>query len=233
MKSLLLVGCFPLNFDILFAFYICTISYYFICYCNVVETITSSASPTWNLAHDGHQINHSFEGLRSSCITNSHTKQTDAGVTPMKHRNDGPSTTHMDVGWKPPVHVHAEETEESKSASVWSVISNHSAPNSGRQFSSPTTGCTDVRKPDALASCRLFGFDLKRPSVAPSRLADIPKDNSELHISSALSSADSEQKSSVSKEFRDSRQDQLQVPTKEVQSRQSNSSRSRTKVYQR
>ncbi|KAL1552734.1 auxin response factor 9-like [Salvia divinorum] len=196
----------------------------------VPETITSTASPTWNLAHDGHQINHSFQGQRSGCSTNSLAKQTDAGTTPIKHNNDGASTTRMDGGWQPPVHVHGEETEESKSASTWSVISNNSAPNSGRQFSSLATGCTDVRKSDALASCRLFGFDLKGPSIPPSRLVDTPNDNGELHIPSALSSADSEQKSTVSKEFRDLRQDQLQVPTKEVQSRQSNSSRSRTKV---
>ncbi|KAL0312429.1 UNVERIFIED_CONTAM: Auxin response factor 9 [Sesamum radiatum] len=41
---------------------------------------------------------------------------------------------------------------------------------------------------------------------------------------------DSDQKSAVFKDCRDSKQDQLQAPTKEVQSRHSNSSRSRTKV---
>ncbi|XP_057802479.1 auxin response factor 9-like [Salvia miltiorrhiza] len=196
----------------------------------VPETKTSTAPPTWNLAHDAHQINRSFEGQRSSYIANSHTKQTDPGTTPMKHSNDGASTTRMDGGWQPSLNGHAEETEDSKSASAWSVISNHSAPSAGLQFNTLATGSTDVRKPDALASCRLFGFDLKSPSIAPSRLVDIPNDSGEVHIPSALSSADSEQKSSVSKEFRDLRPDQLQVPTKEVQSRQSNSSRSRTKV---
>ncbi|KAG6391444.1 hypothetical protein SASPL_149198 [Salvia splendens] len=144
--------------------------------------------------------------------------------------NDGASTTRMDGGRQPPLHVHAEETEDSKSASAWSVISNPSAPNSGSQFNTLATACTDVRKPDAQPSCRLFGFNLNSPSIAPSRLADIPKDSGQVHIPSALSSADSEQKSSVSKEFKELRQDQLQVPTKEIQSRQSNSSRSRTKV---
>nr|ANI70193.1 auxin response factor ARF21 [Salvia miltiorrhiza] len=196
----------------------------------VPETKTSTAPPTWNLAHDAHQINRSFEGQRSSYIANSHTKHTDPGTTPMKHSNDGASTTRMDGGWQPSLNGHAEETEDSKSASAWSVISNHSAPSAGLQFNTLATGSTDVRKPDALASCRLFGFDLKSPSIAPSRLVDIPNDSGEVHIPSALSSADSEQKSSVSKEFRDLRPDQLQVPTKEVQSRQSNSSRSRTKV---
>ncbi|KAL1532219.1 Auxin response factor 9 [Salvia divinorum] len=159
------------------------------------ETITSIASPTWNLGRDAHQINRIFEGQRSSYIDNSHTKQTDASTTPMKHNNDGASTNRMDGGWQPPLLVHAEETEESKSASTW-----------------------------------LFGFNLKSTSIAPSRLVDIPNDSGEVHIPSALSSADSEQKSSVSKEFKNLRQDQLQVPTKEIQSRQSNSSRSRTKV---
>ncbi|KAL8543223.1 hypothetical protein ACS0TY_003943 [Phlomoides rotata] len=67
--------------------------------------------------------------------------------------------------------MNGEKTEESKSASAWSVISNHSAPSSG----------------------------------------------------------DLEQKSCVTKDFRDPKQDHLQVVTKEVQSRQINSSRSRTR----
>lgn len=161
-------------------------------------------------------------------MSNLHTQQTDDGTKLIKHTNNSASINCMDGGWQPSLHVNTEETEESKSASAWSVISNHSA--------APGTlvvGSNDVRKPDAMASCRLFGFDLKSPSVATLRSVDIPNDNGEIHIMSTLSSADSEQKSSVSKEFRDVKQDQLQLPMKEVQSRQSNSSRSRTKVHER
>lgn len=196
----------------------------------VPETMTPTASSAWNLTPDAHQINRGFEGQRGHYMSNSHTKQIDAGTTPVKHSNSGASATHMDGGWQPSVHVNAEETDESKSASTWSVISNHSAPRTGKQFNTLATGCTDVRKPDAMAPCRLFGFDLKSPSLVPLKSFDIPNDIGEVYIPSTLSSGDSEQKSGVSKEFREIKQDLLQVPTKEVQSRQSNSSRSRTKV---
>lgn len=154
-------------------------------------------------------------------MANSLAKQTDAATIPIKHTNNGASINHIDGGWQPSLHVNTEETEESKSASAWSVISNHST---------PSTLPNDLRKPDAMAPCRLFGFDLKSPSLITLRSVDIPNDNGEVHILSTLSSAGSEQKSSVSKEFRDQKLDQLQIPIKDVQSRQSNSSRSRTKV---
>lgn len=191
----------------------------------------ATASPAWNLSHDAaHQMNCGFERQRGNYISNSLAKQTDASTTPVKHSNSNASATHMDGGWQPSLHVNAEETEESKSASAWSVISNHSAPRTGKQFNTLTAGGTDARKPDTVAApCRLFGFDLKSPSLVPLRSIDTPND-AEVYIPSTLSSGDSEQKSGVSKEFRDVKQDQLQVPTKEVQSRQSNSSRSRTKV---
>lgn len=188
------------------------------CYGNGVETITSIPSPAWKPPLDGQ---------RSNYLSNLHTQQTDDGTRIIKQTNNSASINRIDGGWQPSLHVNTEETEESKSASAWSVISNHSAP------STLVAGSNDARKPDAMASCRLFGFDLKSPSVATLRSVDVPNDNGEINILSTLSSADSEQKSSVSKEFRDVKQDQLQLPTKEVQSRQSNSSRSRTKVHER
>ncbi|KAL6533616.1 hypothetical protein OROHE_013449 [Orobanche hederae] len=107
-------------------------------------------------------------------------------------------------------------------ASAWSAISNHN---------------NDGRKSETVASCRLFGFDLKSSSVAALREnstlkpVDINNNAGEVCFLNSLSSGDSEQKSGVSKEFRDLKQEQLQVLlTKEIQSRQSSSSRSRTKV---
>lgn len=198
---------------------------------------SAAASPAGNLTHDAHQINRGFEGQRSNHMANSHAKQTDADTTLVKHGNNSTSSTPIDGGWQSSLHVNsspnmiAEEMVESKNASAWSVISNHSAPSSGNQFNTPASGYIDVRKPDAVASCRLFGFDLKSPSVAPLKSVDIPNDAGEVCGSITLSSGDSEQKSGVPKDFRDLKQDQLQVLAKEVHSRQSNSFRSRTKVY--
>lgn len=129
--------------------------------------------------------------------------------------------------------MNPEETEESKSASAWSVISNHSAPSSGKKSNNPITSCRNgERKPDTVATCRLFGIDLNSPSVVA--LCDYspiksftPTDTDEVYIPSVLSSGNSEQISVLS---RDSRE-KLQNPSKEVQSRHSQSSRSRTKVH--
>ncbi|KAK6158415.1 hypothetical protein DH2020_005729 [Rehmannia glutinosa] len=166
----------------------------------VPETMKSTASPAWNLTHD--QISR-----KSPLCVN--------------------ASSNMIV----------EEMEESKSASVWSIISNHSGPSSGKQSNNSPASCpNDGRKSDTVVSCRLFGFDLKSSSQValcenfPLKSVDIPNDAGDVYIPSTLSSGDSEQKSGVSKEFRDLKQDQLQIPTKEIQSRQSNSSRSRTKV---
>lgn len=164
--------------------------------------MASAASPTWNLTHDAPQNNRAFSGQRTIHMANSHAKQF-------------PS-------------MNGEETEESKCASAWSVISNHSAPSSGKQFNTPVSACTDVRQPVAFPSCRLFGFDLKSPSMVTLKPVDITNDAGEVYAPSILSSCDLEQKSCVTKEVK---QDHLQGMTKEVQSRQSNSSRSRTKVY--
>ncbi|XP_073308438.1 auxin response factor 9-like isoform X1 [Primulina huaijiensis] len=151
-------------------------------------------------------------------------------------------TSFIEVCWQSTQFVNAptmnpEETEESKSASAWSVISNHTAPISGKISINPITSCrNEERKPDTGATCRLFGIDLNCPSVVA--LCDyspvksfIPTDTDEVYIPSVLSSGNSEQKSVLSRDSRDMRKEKLQNPSKEVQSRLSQSSRSRTKVH--
>ncbi|KAL3619170.1 Auxin response factor 9 [Castilleja foliolosa] len=108
----------------------------------------------------------------------------------------------------------AEEMEVSKSTSAWSVVSN--------QSNSPLS-IRDERKSDNLVTCRLFGIDLRSPSSAS------------LHKNSHLASCDNllidgGDKSCVVSDTNEPKKGQLQVTTKEVQSRQSHSSRSRTKV---
>lgn len=176
-------------------------------------------------------------------MSNSHDKQTDASTTFARNCSNNTSSTPIDGGQNISLHINtclnmaAEETGESKSASAWSVISNLSAPSSGKQGNSPAS-ChnNDGRKPDPISSCRIFGFDLKLPSAStlfesPLKSVDMPNDAGEVYIPSSLSSGDSELKSGVSNDFKDLKQEQLHGLTKEVQNRQSNSSRSRTKVY--
>ncbi|KAL8556369.1 hypothetical protein ACS0TY_003978 [Phlomoides rotata] len=81
--------------------------------------------------------------------------------------------------------MNGEETKERKYASAWSVISNHSAPSS-------VSACTDERQTNAFPSCRLFGFDLKRPSTESLKPVDISNDGVELYTLSMLSSGDLE-----------------------------------------
>ncbi|GER57591.1 auxin response factor [Striga asiatica] len=173
---------------------------------SVPDSVTSSASPAWNPSLN--QINRAFEPQRTNNTVNSQARQ------------------QLEGGWNSPLGVNAshnmnaDEKEESRNASGWSAISN----------------LNEVKKSDSVASCRLFGFDLKSsPAVATCmnssvKLVDKINDASEVYVPSSLS-GDSEHKSSgVSKDLLESKQEQLPVLAKEIQSRQSNSSRSRTKV---
>lgn len=204
------------------------------------EPMASPAVASWNRTLEAHQINHGYDGQRGSFISNSHNKLADSGTPPVKQCTNNISSPHTDVR-QSFLHVNvsktmiAEEAEESCCASAWSLISNHAAPSSGKQGTSPLSCRNDGIKADTVASCRLFGFDLNSPSVVPFcensvKSVDPPHDACEVYIPSIQSSGESEQKSGVSKSFKDLKQDVLQAPAKEVQSRQSHSSRSRTKV---
>lgn len=148
----------------------------------IVDNQTSAASAAWNLPHESHQTNHGVEGQKGN---------------------------QLDIGASP--NMIAEEAEESKTASNWSVISNTSAPSSVKQNSSPVS-CQHERKPDPAATCRLFGIDLKNPSMLP--LAE----NSSMISDDAPQEAEGYVKG------------QSRAPRKDVQSRHGQSSRSRTKV---
>ncbi|GFP79312.1 auxin response factor 9 [Phtheirospermum japonicum] len=152
-----------------------------------VETLTSTTPAAWKLPHESHQSNNlGLEGQPSNHIANNaHTKQTDA-----------------------------EEMEESKSASAWSVVSN--------QSNSPLS-IRDERRSDNFVTCRLFGIDLRSPSSVSLHENSHPISCDNLLI-------DGGDKSCVLSDMNELKKGQLQVTTKEVQSRQSHSSRSRTKV---
>ncbi|KAL3844458.1 hypothetical protein ACJIZ3_001861 [Penstemon smallii] len=159
-----------------------------------VPTPANAIEPSCNLSHEPHQISRNFEGRRNFYMNNS-----------------------------PRVNA---ETGESKTASAWSVITNHSGPpgSNKQENSSHMFFQNDGRKSDTPASCRLFGIDLKSPSMAttlleipPLKPIDVLNDVvGDVYVPSSLSSGDSEPKSGISKDFRDLKQ--------------SNCSRSRTKV---
>ena len=94
----------------------------------------------------------------------------------------------------------------------------------------------DMKKSETVTSCRLFGFDLKAPSagavVDDKANVNPVHENAEGHFPSSHSAGDSDPKSDLSKDNipKERQQGQLQVSPKEVQSKQSCSTRTRTKV---
>lgn len=162
------------------------------CFISVIVTnIDNQTSSAWNLPHELHLTNHDLQGQKGNHTARS-VAETDTGASP---------------------NTIAEETEETKTASAWSVISNTSAPSSVKQNNSPVS-CQHERRPDAAATCRLFGIDLKNPSMLP------------LAENSSIMSDDSPQEAvgCIKGQPR-------APPRKDAQSRHGQSSRSRTKVF--
>ncbi|CAI9772645.1 unnamed protein product [Fraxinus pennsylvanica] len=151
----------------------------------VPETPSSTASAVLNPSHDSRKVMDVLEEKRS--------EQIDASATLIKNRTDDTFGTNVERDWLsfPPINSSlnkfSEETEESKSASAWSIFSNHSTPNSRKQSNTLISCLNDGRKLDTSATCRLFGCIPNQPQ-------------------------------------------QLQIPIKEVRSRQNHSTRSCTKV---
>lgn len=182
----------------------------------VPETPTSTVSTAWNLGHESYQINCNLEEQGSN------------------HMAITQATPHLNAS----LNMITEEMEENKGASARSIILNPSVSSMGKQSNSPLSSQNDSKKFDTVVTCRLFGIDLKSPSLAnlcensPPKSLDTPNDGGEVYVPSTVVSCYSEQKYGGFKDLKDMKQDQVQVPTKEVQSRQnqSNSFRSRTKV---
>ncbi|KAI3828767.1 hypothetical protein L1987_02877 [Smallanthus sonchifolius] len=145
--------------------------------------------------------------------------------------------THMEPSWlsSSPVmasrNMFVSETEDQKCLSTWSTYSPHETmkqPNDSCQTS------VDMKKSESVSSCRLFGFDLKIPTksdIIPETAPLIPSNTytfADGNVPHILSVWNSDQKSDLSKDCKD--QGQLQVSPKEVQSKQSTSTRSRIKV---
>ncbi|XP_073135011.1 auxin response factor 9-like [Henckelia pumila] len=183
----------------------------------VPETPTSTVSTAWNLGHESYQISCNLEeqGINNHVVITQTTPNLNASLNMI-----------------------AEEMEESKGASARSIILSPSASSLGKQSNSPLSSQNDGKKFDTVVTCRLFGFDLKRPSLvnlcenSTTKSLDTRNDGGEVCVPSTVLSCYSEQKSGGFKDLKDMKPDQVQVPTKEVQSRQNQSHwfRSRTKV---
>ncbi|KAK2978628.1 hypothetical protein RJ640_019085, partial [Escallonia rubra] len=201
-----------------------------------VEPASSTASAIWNPAHDSTQLSCTPEGQRVENSISWHSKQTDISATFMNNSRDCTLKAPAEGGWLSSSHAKAsrvgDEVEDSKSASAWPENSTYSAQHCARLSNDPLCNPIDGRKPETVSSCRLFGFDLKTPSTnalpsdkAPISSISVPY--AEGHVPGTLSTGDSDQKSDLSK---DRHQGQLQVSPKEIQSKQSCSTRTRTKV---
>ncbi|XP_071702922.1 auxin response factor 18-like isoform X2 [Rutidosis leptorrhynchoides] len=148
--------------------------------------------------------------------------------TPEVPRDDNPSNSCLlinqnEVGWLSPSPLKAsrstfeDETEDQKRHSLWPIHSTFSPRESIKQTKQSSS------------SCRLFGFDLALSPKAPMTSSDVLLHHSiEGHVPSTLSVGFSDVKSELSKDCKE--QGIMLVSPKEVQSKQSASTRSRTKV---
>uniref|UniRef100_A0A1J3HXW3 Auxin response factor n=1 Tax=Noccaea caerulescens TaxID=107243 RepID=A0A1J3HXW3_NOCCA len=86
----------------------------------------------------------------------------------------------------------------------------------------------DQKKPETTASYRLFGIDLMSPPLAASEEKTTPI--GPINLTKPTLESNSDPKSEISKASEEKKQEPAQASPKEVQSKQSSSTRSRTKV---
>ncbi|KAK6263277.1 hypothetical protein QUC31_009093 [Theobroma cacao] len=204
--------------------------------------LSSTASAPWNSgvmhSHDLTRRNITAEAKRNENHVMWHHMQTDMNSicsSISKTQNEGSwlSSPGMSVSQ----HLFPDGREDSKSVSGWPVLSGFSKP----QLKNESTfdPIEKVKKFETASSCRLFGIELINHSASstplertPTQLSTMTGGSTEGHGQSSLSPADSDQKSEISKDSKGKKQEQLQVSAKEIQSRQScsSSTRSRTKV---
>ncbi|CAK9163090.1 unnamed protein product [Ilex paraguariensis] len=209
-----------------------------------VPVLETASSAVWHPSSESTKLSCTTEGKKSENHVPWNSKQSEISAS-LRNRN-GSSIFRKNVmgGWLSPSHLNAsrkmfaDEIEDSKSASAWSVPSSYSTLPLTKQSNDLTPDLGDVMRSDTVASCRLFGIDLISPAPgssslvakAPLKPVCVSNGTGEGHLLSAMSAVDSEQKSELSNDSKEQKQGQLQVSPKEVQSKQSCSTRSRTKV---
>ncbi|KAK9076641.1 hypothetical protein SSX86_004975 [Deinandra increscens subsp. villosa] len=185
-----------------------------------LEPAFSTVSAQLSFTHDGQRVdnpNHSSW----------HPKQAE------NTHNGGFLRTQMETGWfssspvKASRNIYGDETEDVKGQSSRSIHTTYSPHDTIKQTKD------SVQSPVSGSSCRIFGFDINIPpkcddNISPSKAPLTPSDvlfhySIEGQVPNTLSVSDL--KSDLSKEHGN-----LQVSPKEIQSKQTTSTRSRTKV---
>lgn len=206
-----------------------------------IETASSTASAVWNPSHDAPRGNGTPEVPRNQHVSANHSHMDISSNQPQSSRNCN-LRTHADGDWLSSSHPNASlsrfvDETETKSALAWSTFTSCSATVPAQLSNHLMSHLNDGRKPDTVASCRLFGIDLISPSTGARvdresvKPVNTSNGTTEECLPATLSTSGSEHKSDLSKDSKDHMLGQLQVPSKEVQSKQNGSTRSRTKVY--
>ncbi|KAI3693693.1 hypothetical protein L1987_76643 [Smallanthus sonchifolius] len=182
-----------------------------------LEPAFSTVSAQLSCTHEGQRVDNPNQGSW-------HPKQAE------NTNNGGLSRTQMETGWfssspvKASRNIYGDETEDGKGLPSWSVHTTYSPRESLKQTKD------SIQSPLSGSSCRIFGFDIKIPlksddSITPSKEILTNKPLQPEAVPSTLSAGVSDVKSDLSKEH-----GILQVSPKEIQSKQTVSTRSRTKV---
>lgn len=136
--------------------------------------------------------------------------------------------------WNASLNTAKGEFEDSKATTAWSVFSSYVTPRMANQRNDLTE---NKKKSEAVASCRLFGIDLMKPSTPAPKEEDIVQEvkvnniSVEEHGPSSEATTDSEQKSDLSKLSQEKKQSLPLVSPKDTQSKLGGpSTRTRTKV---
>ncbi|XP_022721647.1 auxin response factor 9-like isoform X2 [Durio zibethinus] len=204
--------------------------------------LSSTASAPWNpgVMHSPDLIRHNInaEGKRNespSMWCHMQTEMNSSCSSVSKTRNEGSWLSSPGMSVSQPLFPAARE--DNKSVSAWPVLSGFSNPQPNND--STFDPIEKLKKSETAASCRLFGIELINHSGnstplerTHTQLSTMTTGTSEKHGPSTLSTTDSDLKSDISKDSKEKKQEQLQLSAKEIQSRQScsSSTRSRTKV---
>ncbi|CAA7037392.1 unnamed protein product [Microthlaspi erraticum] len=127
-----------------------------------------------------------------------------------------------------PHQYHRDATEDTKN-SDWRM-SSFSVSNASKEstLNDQMVFPVDQKKPETTASYRLFGIDLMSPPLPASEEKTAPI--RPINITKPTLESNSDPKSEISKASEEKKQEPAQASPKEVQSKQSSSTRSRTKV---
>ncbi|KAF8027969.1 hypothetical protein BT93_E0784 [Corymbia citriodora subsp. variegata] len=208
-----------------------------------VPADSTAASAIWNSGytqtHDLKQLRVTDEGKSGDGHFMWNCKITDVNST-----SSSITRAQTEAGWLPSPclsvsqNIPPDAVDDSKSISALPMPSRHLVvhPSSLNNELMPNP-VEDGKKVERTYSCRLFGINLTNCSLssppsdkAPVQSMCVSTATTEGHVQTALSTADSDQKCDLQKASEEVKQGQLQNPGIETQTKQSCSTRSRTKV---